>query len=80
MAHGLNLQAGGHAVCWFTLTWSLEEYDQFNRRVYRQGQKHGVVIHHILAKDTVDDRVLEVLHGKDQTQRSMLNLLKEVIK
>ncbi|MEK9735996.1 MAG: DEAD/DEAH box helicase, partial [Candidatus Nanopelagicales bacterium] len=80
VAHGLNLQAGGHAVCWFTLTWSLEEYDQFNRRVYRQGQEHTVVIHHILAKDTVDERVLDVLQGKDRTQRTLLNLLKEVAK
>lgn len=80
VAHGLNLQAGGHAVCWFTLTWSLEEYDQFNRRVYRQGQENTVVIHHILAKDTVDERVLDVLQGKDRTQRTLLNLLKEVTK
>ena len=80
VAHGLNLQAGGHAVCWYTLTWSLEEYDQFNRRVYRQGQANTVVIHHLLADETVDERVLEVLQGKDRTQRSMLNLLKEVVK
>jgi SNF2 family DNA or RNA helicase len=80
VAHGLNLQAGGHAVCWYTLTWSLEEYDQFNRRVYRQGQKNTVIVHHLTAKDTVDERVAEVLQGKDRTQRSLLNLLKEVTK
>lgn len=80
VAHGLNLQAGGHAVCWYTLTWSLEEYDQFNRRVYRQGQDKTVVIHHLLATDTVDERVLDVLLGKDRTQRSMLDLMKEVIR
>lgn len=80
VAHGLNLQAGGHAVCWFTLTWSLEEYDQFNRRVYRQGQERTVVVHHLIAKDTVDERVVEVLQGKDRTQRGLLNLLKEVLK
>lgn len=80
VAHGLNLQAGGHAVCWYTLTWSLEEYDQLNRRVYRQGQTRGVVVHHLIAKDTVDERVVEVLQGKDRTQRGLLNLLKAVLK
>jgi SNF2 family DNA or RNA helicase len=80
VAHGLNLQAGGHAVCWYTLTWSLEEYDQLNRRVYRQGQTQTVIVHHIVAKDTVDARVVEVLQGKDRTQRGLLNLLKEVTK
>lgn len=80
VAHGLNLQAGGHAVAWYTLTWSLEEYDQFNRRVYRQGQDHAVIVHHLTAKDTVDERVVEVLQGKDRTQRGLLNLLKEVVR
>lgn len=77
VAHGLNLQAGGRAVCWYTLTWSLEEYDQLNRRVYRQGQKHGVVIHHLIAAGTVDEVVFEALQGKDRTQRGLLNALKK---
>jgi SNF2 family DNA or RNA helicase len=80
VAHGLNLQAGGHAVAWYTLTWSLEEYDQFNRRVYRQGQKNSVIVHHLIAKDTVDERVVDVLQGKDRTQRGLLDLLKEAVK
>jgi SNF2 family DNA or RNA helicase len=48
--------------------------------VYRQGQTQTVVVHHIVAKDTVDARVVEVLQGKDRTQRGLLNLLKEVTK
>jgi SNF2 family DNA or RNA helicase len=77
VAHGLNLQAGGHTVCWFTLTWNLEEYDQFNRRVYRQGQKNAVIIHHLIARDTIDGDVLEALQGKDRTQKGLLNALKK---
>jgi SNF2 family DNA or RNA helicase len=76
VAHGLNLQAGGHTVVWFTLTWSMEEYDQFNRRVYRQGQSRGVIIHHILAANTVDGDVLAALQSKDATQKGFLNKLK----
>lgn len=76
VGHGLNLQAGGNAVAWYTLPWSLEEYDQLNRRVYRQGQERPVVIHHILAEDTVDLDVLDVLQGRVKQQDSFLNQLK----
>jgi SNF2 family DNA or RNA helicase len=75
VAHGLNLQAGGHAVCWFGLTWSLEEYIQLNARVYRQGQSHGVVIHHIIAAGTVDADVAEVLADKDAKQGALFAAL-----
>lgn len=76
VAHGLNLQAGGHTVVWFTLTWSLEEYDQLNRRVYRQGQEHGVVIHHIVVANTVDDDVYTALTAKAAAQEGFLKQLK----
>jgi len=76
VAHGLNLQAAAKAVCWFTLTWNLEEYDQLNRRVYRQGQQHTVVIHHIIADGTIDEVVYAALVAKDKTQRNLLDALK----
>ena len=65
--HGLNLQAGGNTICWFTPTWSLELYQQMNARLYRQGQMADtVVIMHIMTKDTVDSRVLRALSEKDR--------------
>ena len=76
VGHGLNLQAGGNTVVWFTLTWSAEDYDQLNRRVYRQGQKRGVVIHHIIATGTKDEDVVEVLASKEATQQDLLTALK----
>ena len=79
IAHGLNLQAGGRAVVWFGLDWNLELYDQFNRRVYRQGQTHGVVVHHIVAARTVDEKILTALQEKDDVQIKMLDFLKEVL-
>ena len=54
--HGLNLQSGGSTVVWFGLNWSLELYQQANARLYRQGQKETVVIHHIVTKATIDER------------------------
>lgn len=77
VAHGLNLQAGGNAVCWFNLTWNLEEFDQFNARVYRQGQTKPVTFHYIVARDTIDDNVLTALRAKDRTQKALMQALKE---
>lgn len=74
--HGLNLQDGGHIVVWFGLTWSLELYQQANARLDRQGQQHSVIVHHILTADSVDERVLQVLQGKEQNQDALLNAVK----
>lgn len=63
--HGLNLQAGGSTLVWFGLTWSLELYQQTNARLWRQGQAADtVVIHHIIAKDTIDERIMTALRKK----------------
>lgn len=70
--HGLNLQAGGHTIIWFGLTWSLELYQQANARLHRQGQRSSVIVHHILAKDTMDERVLKALQEKRMGQDSLL--------
>ena len=74
--HGLNLQKGGALCVWFGLNWSLELYQQFNARLHRQGQTRPVRIVHIVAKDTIDHRVLGVLKDKDATQASLLKALK----
>lgn len=74
--HGLNLQNGGCIMVWFGLTWSLEKYQQANARLYRQGQKNTVVIHHIVADGTVDERVMRVLEGKASMQDELMEAVK----
>ena len=74
--HGLNLQAGGNIIVWFGLTWSLELYNQANARLYRQGQKQNVIIHHLVAKDTMDEDVMRVLENKEAGQEALLNAIK----
>lgn len=76
MGHGLNLQAGGHIIVWYGLTWSLELYQQANARLYRQGQKNGVIIHQLIAQGTIDEEVIKRLAGKDRTQQELLEALK----
>lgn len=74
--HGLNLQSGGSTLIWFGLTWSLELYQQTNARLWRQGQKSTVVIHHIIAKDTIDEDVMRALRLKEKTQSSLIDAVK----
>ena len=74
--HGLNLQSGGSTLVWFSMTWSLELYLQTNARIYRQGQKDTVVIHHIIAKGTIDEQVMAVLKRKDKTQAALIEAVK----
>ena len=77
--HGLNLQAGGNIIVWFGLTWSLELYQQFNARLYRQGQKQGVIIHHLYMAQTHDEDVILALKNKDRVQMSLMNSIKAKI-
>jgi SNF2 family DNA or RNA helicase len=79
IAHGLNLQKGSaHHICWFTLTWNYEHYDQFIRRLRRQGNKAlRVFVYHILARGTVDEAVLLSLQRKEGGQMALFNALKE---
>lgn len=74
--HGLNLQAGGSTLIWFSLTWSLELYQQTNARLWRQGQENPVVIHHIISKDTIDEQVIKALQSKDSIQSALINAVK----
>lgn len=74
--HGLNLQAGGSTLVWFGLTWSLELYQQANARLWRQGQKETVVIHHIVAKGTIDEQVMNALQKKQTGQAALIDAVK----
>lgn len=78
--HGLNLQAGGHIIVWFSLTWSLEYYQQANARLDRQGQTQPVSVYHLLTEGTVDERVIKVLQGKAKGQDELLAAVKAAIK
>ncbi len=79
VGHGLNLQFGGSTVIWFGMTWSLELYQQANARLWRQGQKETVVIHHIIAKGTIDEQVTASLQMKNKGQDSLINAVKAII-
>ena len=74
--HGLNLQSGGSTLIWFGLTWSLELYQQTNARLYRQGQRDTVIVHHIITKNTIDEDVMLALTKKEKTQDALIDAVK----
>lgn len=74
--YGLNLQQGGYHAVWFGLTWSLEQYEQANKRLHRQGQEHPVVIHHLVVQGGMDETVMDALKSKGDMQEALLLALK----
>lgn len=77
VGHGLNIQAGGHIIVWYGLTWSLELYQQANARLYRQGQKHAVIIHHLITRGSIDEDVMKALAGKGDMQAALMEAINE---
>lgn len=78
MAYGLNMQESGYAVGWFTLTENLEYYEQFIRRVRRQGNKNKhCMLYHFIATDTIDESRLRLIDSKDKRQRSFLGAIED---
>ncbi len=78
--HGLNAQFGGSAIIWFGLNWSLELYQQFNKRIHRQGQTKPVRIIHLVMKGGIDERVLKALESKAKDQDELIAYLKFIYK
>lgn len=77
-ALGLNLQECGSDIAWYSLTHDLEAYDQFIKRIWRQGMKGKVVRNHILlAEGTVDEDIIKSLNRKDKKQTNMLSMVKK---
>jgi len=79
VGYGLNLQAGGNIIVWFGLTWSLELYEQANARLDRQGQKNSVIVHHLVAEKTIDERVIKALQTKACSQNDLMAAVRSTI-
>ena len=75
-AYGLNLQDGGNHVIWFGLNWSLELYQQANKRLHRQGQKNRVIVHQLICEGTRDEDLANALQLKDAAQQYVMDSLK----
>lgn len=78
--HGLNLQDGGNQIIWFGQTWSLELWQQLNKRLHRQGQSQRVVVNKIIAEGTIDQDVVKAIEKKAQGQDGLMAALKSRLK
>lgn len=78
--YGLNFQDGGHTLIWYTIPWSLETYLQTNARIHRQGQKNPVVIHHLIIKNTIDEKILKALNRKNDDLQSLMDAVNVTLK
>lgn len=78
VAYGLNMQQGGRIIVWYTPTWNLELYEQANARIFRQGQVKPVLIYHLIAPGTMDERVMAALSGKGSLQDELMRRIKEL--
>lgn len=75
--HGLNLQHGGRAICFFTNTWDLELRLQVLERIgpARQllaGYNRAVLIYDLVANNTLDPHVLDRLEGRCSEQDALI--------
>lgn len=70
--YGLNMQSGGHIIVWYTPTWNLEQYQQANARLHRQGQERPVLCYRLICDGTIDERVIAAVSSKDNAQESLL--------
>jgi SNF2 family DNA or RNA helicase len=79
--HGINLQDGGNIVAFFGHNWNLEEYQQLIERIGPTRQKQAghnrpVFVYHIVARDTVDEIVMERRESKREVQDLLLDAMK----
>lgn len=75
--HGLNLQESScQNVIWYDQIWSLEEDQQANARVHRQGQRNSVVVMRLVAQGTMDEDAVAALERKANGQEALMQALK----
>ena len=79
VSFGLNLQQGGRVIIWYSPTYNLEQYEQANARLYRQGQTKPVLRYHLSCIGTMDEVVVRALHGKADMQQTLIKSLKALM-
>lgn len=77
ISHGIDgLQKSGRIAVWMTPTYSWETYTQTNARLVRTGQSQETIVYRILARDTLDWAVAEVLRTKEEGNSGLMQALK----
>lgn len=77
--HGLNFQYGGHIMVFFCVPNSLELYQQSVARLYRNGQKHPVIVHYLRMENTVEEKFITALIRKEDVQNALIDAVKVTV-
>lgn len=75
-AHGLTLTRGTSTI-WASPTYNLEHFLQGNKRIYRAGQTERTETIMVIAQGTIEEKVLQILEGKQDNMEGLLSLLEE---
>lgn len=76
-AYGLNLQAGGRHIVWFTPNWSFELNDQGKCRLWRQGSPYDkVYVAYLVVQGCVDEDVMAAIKDRTDTHETVMRVLK----
>lgn len=71
-----GLQENCSNICMFGVTWNYLNYEQVIDRVRRSGSKSkSVTVHRILARGTVDERVIKVIDSREIQQKNFMGVL-----
>jgi len=79
LAYGINLQQGGNHLSFFGLPWDLEVFLQMLGRIDRQGKTKPTIVKYFVAKNSIEQVVIERLAGKLDTQEKLMNALKRYL-
>lgn len=79
VSFGLNMQDGGHFVVWFGLGWNLEQYEQANARLHRQGQRYPVTVFRLISRGTVDEAAAAALGRKGGEQEALMLAMRKLV-
>lgn len=64
MGVGITLTRASYAI-FLDLPWTAAVYEQAQDRIHRIGSKEPVFIYNLVCKDTIDERVLEIVQDKE---------------
>lgn len=76
---GLNLQSANYVVH-YDLPWSISKLQQREDRAHRIGQKNNVTVFKLIAKNTIDEHVLDVLKYKEKIAKKILTSDYKIVK
>lgn len=65
VAESLNLQAGGRHVVHYSTTTRWDHVDQVRRRLWRPGQTRAVMVHYLVARQTVDEPIMAMAKRRE---------------